>query len=213
MNDISIEELKKQHFDNYKKSIIEIINNNSSILVEKDIVSLLDRPPLDSMDTLKLKFFDIAKKNELLVNSESIDKYLEEYRTNLLKLGSKIKDIRTSYLIDKVNNYSSGPIRLFKKDFLDINKILKSELKKGIILYFEKYIINNINLIFKNNLSNKDIENIKNILNDYINNCYLKQVINNIDNKVMIKDTILINACKEATNRYLFTLNHSRLLN
>ena len=213
MNDISIEELKKQHFDNYKKSIIEIINNNSSILVEKDIVSLLDRPPLDSMDTLKLKFFDIAKKNELLVNSENIDKYLEEYRTNLLKLGSKIKDIRTSYLIDKVNNYSSGPIRLFKKDFLDINKIIKSELKKGIILYFEKYIINNLNLIFKNNLSNKDIENIKNILNDYINNCYLKQVINNIDNKVMIKDTILINACKEATNRYLFTLNHSRLLN
>lgn len=213
MNDISIEELKKQHFDNYKKSIIEIINNNSSILVEKDIVSLLDRPPLDSMDTLKLKFFDIAKKNELLVNSENIDKYLEEYRTNLLKLGSKIKDIRTSYLIDKVNNYSSGSIRLFKKDFLDINKIIKSELKKGIILYFEKYIINNINLIFKNNLSNKDIENIKNILNDYINNCYLKQVINNIDNKVMIKDTILINACKEATNRYLFTLNHSRLLN
>ena len=42
---------------------------------------------------------------------------------------------------------------------------------------------------------------------------YQKQLISNIDNKILVKDTTLINATREQTERYLFTINNSRLLN
>ena len=56
---MSEEELKKikiQHIDNYKKAILENIKNNTNVLVDEDIKSLLKTPPLDSMDLIKAKF-------------------------------------------------------------------------------------------------------------------------------------------------------------
>lgn len=37
----TLEEFKKQYFDNYKKAILEIVNNNTDVLVDEDIMSLL----------------------------------------------------------------------------------------------------------------------------------------------------------------------------
>ena len=58
----TLEEFKKQHFDNYKQAILEIIRNNTDVLVNEDIMSLLRKPPLDSMDSIKSKYLDLAKK-------------------------------------------------------------------------------------------------------------------------------------------------------
>ena len=38
-------------------------------------------------------------------------------------------------------------------------------------------------------------------------------MLENIDIKILVKDTTLINGAKEQAERYLFTLNNSRLLN
>ena len=60
--------LKQQHFDSYKRSVTDIIENNTRLLVNEDINSLIKKPPLDSMDKIKNKFLNIAKKNNLDVD-------------------------------------------------------------------------------------------------------------------------------------------------
>ena len=58
----TLEKFKLQHQNNYKKALLENIKNNTTVLFNDDISSLLKKPPLDSMDLLKKKFLDIAKK-------------------------------------------------------------------------------------------------------------------------------------------------------
>ena len=57
----------------------------------------------------------------------------------------------------------------------------------------------------KNKWFNMDIK--------YIKNNYNKQIIESINMKIMVKDNILLNSIKEHSERYLFTINNSRLLN
>ena len=45
----------------------------------------------------------------------------------------------------------------------------------------------------------------------YMNGQYKRQLLENIDIKILVKDTTLINLIKEQTERYLFTLANSRL--
>ena len=63
----TIEELKKNHIKNYKNALIENVKNNTNVLVDEDIMSLLKKPPLDSMDVIKSKFLDLAKKNKIIL--------------------------------------------------------------------------------------------------------------------------------------------------
>ena len=79
MND-SLKQLKRQHIDNYKNAIIDIITNNTNVLVDEDIMSLLRKPPLDSMDLIKSKFLDLAKKNSTILNTEELSNLLDNYR-------------------------------------------------------------------------------------------------------------------------------------
>ena len=58
----NIEQLKIQHFNTYKSAIIETIKNNTHVLTNDDLMSLLKKPPLDSMDSIKSKFLSLAKK-------------------------------------------------------------------------------------------------------------------------------------------------------
>ena len=62
-------EFKKQHIETYKNAVCENILNNTNVLVNEDITALLKKPPLDSMDFIKCKFLDLAKKkdSEILV--------------------------------------------------------------------------------------------------------------------------------------------------
>ena len=54
MND-DLDYLKKQHIMNYKNTALQKILNNNNSLFDEDIMSLLKKPPLESMDLIKSK--------------------------------------------------------------------------------------------------------------------------------------------------------------
>lgn len=214
MEEEQIKEFKKQHFDNYKNNILDIIDNNTNSFVNEDIKTLISKPPLDSMDVLKNKFLDLSKKNKIILDTEELSKLLDDYRNNIIKVTDKIKKERINTLSKKVNSTKDFKvIEFYKKDFNSLDKELKKELKSSMNDSYEKVFTKSINKIFS-----KDIdESIKNKIIDeiskFINKKYQKQVMDSFDIKILVKDTILINAVKEATERYLFTLDNSKLLN
>ena len=55
MQNKSKKEILEQHITSYKNAIIEIIKNNTNSLVDDDIMSLIRKPPLDSMDLIQSK--------------------------------------------------------------------------------------------------------------------------------------------------------------
>ena len=77
---MEVENFKKQHFENYKRAIEENIKKNTSTLVDEDIMSLLKKPPLETMDLIKSKFLDVAKKNKKVLNTENLDKILAKVK-------------------------------------------------------------------------------------------------------------------------------------
>ena len=46
----------------------------------EDINALIKKPPLDSMDLIKSKFLDLAKRNKIILNTEELSKLLDNYR-------------------------------------------------------------------------------------------------------------------------------------
>ena len=57
---------------------------------------------------------------------------------------------------------------------------------------------------------------MKKIVDDitkFVNGTYQRQLLENSDIKILVKDTTLINGVKEQSERYLFTLENSRLFN
>ena len=213
MND-ALEKFKLQHFKTYKNAIIDSIKNNTNVLTDEDITSLLGKPPLDSMDAIKSRFLSLAKKNKIILNTEALSSMLDEYRDTLLKCVKKIKKVRSEELIKKVDAYSDTEcdvvIKLLKKDFTDVNKKIKNILKEQFETATKK-----LDKQYVNAFSDDVSEDIKNkIITDiskFVSKTYEKQLLENIDIKILIKDTTLINLVKEQTERYLFTLNNSRL--
>ncbi len=201
--------LKQQHFDSYKKSVIDLITNNSNLLLKEDIASLIKKPPLNSMDRIKNKLVSVAKKNELVVDSEKLELYLEKYREDILKrLDTFIKN-RVDYYSKVVNKYKlNDTIKVLKKDINSFDKKIKKDIKDTIVNSLNKNITNNISKIIKN-LDDKEIKAI----NKYLNSIYIKDLLENIDIKILVKDATMINSIKEATDTYLFTLSNSRLFN
>ena len=212
MNEDSIKEIKVQHIENYKTSLLDVIQNNTNILIDEDIMSLFKKPPLDSMDRIKNKILEIAKRNELLVHIDNLEKYLNKYRNSILKCFQEMKKIRLNTLKSIVNDSDEEIVKINKKNFLFIDKEIKNILKNEIQYSFDNCIIQNTNKLFKKEINEELEKIIMNELNIYLKN-YIKQLLKRVDNQLMIKDSILINACKEHSERYLFTLNNSRLLN
>lgn len=214
MEELTVEELKKQHFDSYKETLLSVIENNTNILVNEDINSLIKKPPLDSMDGIKSKLLDLSKKNKIVLNTTELSKLLDDYRSDLNKVCDEIKKERISVLSKKVNTFKykeDETLSFYKKDFISLDKDLKKILKEYMNNSYEKVFKKNIVKIF-----DKDIdESIKNkIIEDtdkFINKNYYKQMMDSFDIKVLVKDTILINSINESNERYLFTLNNSRL--
>ena len=214
MEELTVEDLKKQHFNSYKETLLSIIENNTNILVNEDIKSLINKPPLDSMDVLKNKFLDLSKKNKIVLNTEELSKLLDDYRESLNKICVEIKKERINILSKKVETFKykeSEVLSFYKKDFISLDKKIKKIIKDNISSSYEKVSSKHINKIF-----DKDVdEDVKNkIIMDidkYINKDYQKQMMESFDIKVLVKDTILINSINEQNERYIFVLNNSRL--
>lgn len=210
-------EFKKQHIETYKNAVRENILNNTNVLVDEDIMSLLKKPPLDSMDFIKCKFLDLAKKNKIVLNTEELSKILDNYRKYLLKSLSEIKKLRVDSLteiIGKVDfSKDSDVIKVKRGDFNNINKEIKKSINTYLSDGFEKQILKNIKNVFKDDVDETAKNKIITDITKYIKGAYHKQLIENLDMKILVKDTTLINTVKETTDRYLFTLSNSRLLN
>lgn len=215
MND-SLKQLKRQHIDNYKNAIIDIITNNTNVLVDEDIMSLLRKPPLDSMDLIKSKFLDLAKKNSTILNTEELSNLLDNYRDKLMKEMASIKAIRIKELtksIDSIKYEDNEVFKLNKKDFVKVDKDIKKILKDQLNDSFDKYILKNIDKVFSNDIDSTVKSNIVSNMTKYVNGTYQRQLLENFDIKVLVKDTTLINNIKEHNERYLFTINNSRIFN
>ena len=216
MND-ELEELKKQHATNYRKAVLESIKNNTNVLVNEDIMSLFKKPPLDSMDVIKCKFLDIAKKYKIVLDIEYLSRIIDDYRNDVIKFFDKIINYRIEYLTSVVNDeYSEDSnviIKINKKDFVDINKHNKKIIKNSVLESVENMIVNNVNLIFTKSVDEVSKNKFTLELEKFLKKGYIKQIIENVDFKVLVKDTILINSIKEQGERYLFTMQNSRIFN
>lgn len=211
----TIEELKKNHIKNYKNALIENVKNNTNVLVDEDIMSLLKKPPLDSMDVIKSKFLDLAKKNKIILNTENLNNIMDKYRDDLVKICRDLKNIRVDSLNLKIEEFKfekdSDVFKLAKKDFIYINKEMKKLVKEHVNKYLEKDILKKADYLFLNDV---DLDIRKKIISEvtkFVNGSYQRQLLESIDFKVLVKDTILINGTKEQNERYLFTLNNSRI--
>lgn len=211
------EELRQHHINSYKETVIEIIKNNTNSLVETDIMSLIKKPPLDSMDLIQVKFLSLAKKNKIILNTDELSKLVDNYRNSVLKCCEKMQKERINKLTSKVKSIKfekdNDVIKINKKDFASINKDIKKIFKEQVIKSYEKDILSNIDVLFSDEIDKDVRDKVTKEANDYLKKNYQKQLLENFDIKVLVKDTTLINNVKEQTERYLFTLNNSRLLN
>ena len=217
MDNDDLEQLRKQHIDSYRNAIIENIKNNTNVLVDEDIMSLIKTPPLDSMDYIKTKFLDLAKKNKIVLNTEKLSDIIKQYRDGLVSSCSEIKKIRIEYLTNIVNDFDlddhKSVVKINKKDFVSINKEIKNYFKSNILELNEKIISKKIKNIFNEEIDDTIISKFTDDILKYMKGQYQKQLMENIDIKILVKDTTLINITKEQSERFLFTMNKSRLFN
>jgi hypothetical protein len=217
MEEEALIKFREQHVNNYKKAILENIKNNTCVLVDDDIMSIIRKPPLDSMDLIKSKFLDLARKNKIVLNTEELSSVLDDYRNDISKCCDTIKNIRIEELSNKVEKIkfekNSDIIKINKKDFTNLNKEIKKVMKHQLDNSLENVILNKIDEIFLDGTSDEVKGKITNDISKYLKGTYQKQLLENFDIKILVKDTTLMNGTKEQSERYLFTLNNSRLLN
>ena len=211
------EELRQHHINSYRETVIEIIKNNTNSLVDTDIMSLIKKPPLDSMDLIQVKLLSLAKKNKIVLNTEELSKLIDNYRNGVLKCSDKLRKERINELSNKVKSTKfekeNDTIKINKKDFTTINKNIKKIFKEQVIESYEKEILSKMNVIFDKKVEESIVNKVTKEATDYLKKNYQRQLLENVDIKILVKDTTLINNVKEQTERYIFALNNSRLLN
>lgn len=212
----SVEELQQQHYNNYVEVVKETIKANTLSLLENDINPLFKKPPLDSMDQIKTKFLLTAKKEKIVLETDNLNKLLDEYRKNIEIKLKKIIEVRDKEIISSFDNLVKDEkiIKVTKTQMNNTSKKIKKIIKEELDNCVNKYIVDKLTTVFsKDNAksSDKAINDIKKFLN--IKGIYQKQILESIDFKLLVKDTILINGVKEQTDRYNFTLNNSRIFN
>ena len=212
-----IEKFRKQHEDSYQMAILDNIRNNTDVLVNQDIMSLLKKPPLDSMDLLRTKFLDLAKKNHVIIDIDKLGDLLVKYRNYLLKICEEVQKIRISELTSVIKKQTlikdTDVYKFNKKDFVTINKKIKKIFKDYLLEGCNSILLKKVDGIFSDSIDDSIKNTIINDFTKYLKGNYQKQLLENFDIKILVKDTTLINSVKEQGERYMFTLSHSRLLN
>ncbi len=217
MNQETIEDFRQKHFENYKNAVLETLKNNTISLFDDDILSLLKKPPLDSMDVIKCKFLELAKRHKTIIQADVLDKILEDYRKKVITYISDWKKIRITELQKIIISFSpkkkTDVIKFNKKDFIPLNRKLKKTIKADISTIIEKKIVKNVNQLFTKNIDEKTADTLSNEMIKFVRSAYIKQLLESIDFKVIVKDTTLINGVREQGERFLFTKLNSYLLN
>ena len=217
MKEETVEEFRKKHFENYKNVVMETLKNNTTVLFEDDIYSLLKKPPLDSMDLIKCKFLDLAKRHKIIIRSDVLDEILEEYRVNIISFLPSWKKIRIDELSKIISSFTpkkeSDVIKYNKKDFTPLNRKLKKEMKEDLTSVIDKKIVKFVNQLFTSDVDEKIKDDMSSEMIKYVQSNYIKQLLESVDFKIIVKDTTLINGVREQGERFLFTKMNSYLLN
>ncbi|MCI8346361.1 MAG: hypothetical protein HFJ12_00240 [Bacilli bacterium] len=212
--EMMIENFKKQHLETYKKAVIEIIKNNTNSLIEKDIFSLIEKPPLDSMDQIKSKLLEVAKKQKIVLDTNGLEQFVNQFRSSLQQNFLNLEEIRKSHLILKVESFDpereTEIISITTKDLTKANQNLKKEIKhqvKEVISSLE----NHIDSIYKEGTLLDAKKNMNTQFLKYMRGIYQKNLLDHISMKILIKDRTLSSGVNEQGERYLFTKMNSHL--
>ncbi len=210
-----LDDIKEQSLNNYRLAVKEIIKNNTTSLLEDDIMSLIRKPPLDSMDVIKNKFLTLAKREDVVLNTQYLDKMLEDYREKISKDFSFIKECRINDLSKDVMVFvpkkQFDTMKITKKQLNLVNKKINSILKEKIVEIVNIFIIDNIKDVFGDNVDDLKYSKINKELIKYFKSVYPKEILENINLKLLVKDTTLINGVREQSERYIFTETNSRI--
>ncbi len=213
MNDM--EQIKKQHLNTYKNATKEIVINNTKALVENDIISLIKKPPLDSMDIIKTKLISLAKKEKIILSTEKLDILIKNYRDFLEDKLLSLRKIREDYLIKKIDEFvperETEIIKIQKKELDSINKTLKQDLKKILDLSQTEILFNNLDTIYEDGIDEEIKSRINKAFTKFMKSTYQKQLNESIAIKTMVKDRTLLSGILEQGERYLFTKSNSHL--
>lgn len=213
MNDL--EQIKQQHLNTYKNATKEIVINNTKALVENDIISLIKKPPLDSMDIIKTKLISLAKKEKIILSTEKLDTLIKNYRDFLEDKLLSLRKIREDYLIKKIDEFvperETEIIKIQKKELDSINKILKQDLKKILDLSQTEILFNNLDTIYEDGIDEEIKSRINKAFTKFMKSTYQKQLNESIAIKTMVKDRTLLSGILEQGERYLFTKSNSHL--
>ena len=210
MNTVVKEDILKQHKQILMTAGLELATNNTNSLIEDDIINGVIEVPLEAMDTVKQRVLNIAKNNSLVLDSDKFNEVLISYKEDLKKEFRNILKRRIDIIKDNYSNMNDDkPLELvknLKKELVKFNKEAKKEEKQVLMKLVKNNLVNNLDLIVKN-----DNAIFKKDATKFLQTTYVKQILETVDMKILVKDTILLNSLKEQIERFVFTMENSHL--
>ncbi len=204
------EDILKQHKQILMTAGLELATNNTNSLIEDDIINGVIEVPLEAMDTVKQRVLNIAKHNNLILNSDMFNEVLISYKEELKKKFRNIFKKRIKLIEDNYSKFDDDKpmdlVKNLKKELVKFNKEAKKEEKQVLTSLVKEKIISNLDLIVKDSNSN-----FKKDATKFLQTIYVKQILETIDMKILVKDTILLNSLKEQVERFVFTKENSHL--
>ena len=204
------EDILKQHKQILMTAGLELATNNTNSLIEDDIINGVIEVPLEAMDTVKQRVLNIAKHNNLILNSDMFNEVLISYKEELKKKFRNIFKKRIKLIEDNYSKFDDDKpmdlVKNLKKDLVKFNKEAKKEEKQVLTSLVKEKIISNLDLIVKD-----DNTTFKKDATKFLQTIYVKQILETVDMKILVKDTILLNSLKEQVERFVFTKENSHL--
>ena len=204
------EDILKQHKQILMTAGLELATNNTNSLIEDDIINGVIEVPLEAMDTVKQRVLNIAKNNSLVLDSDKFNEVLTSYKDELKKEFRNIFKKRIKLIEDNYSKFNDDkPMELvknLKKELVKFNKEAKKEEKQVLTSLVKEKIISNLDLIVKD-----DNTTFKKDATKFLQTTYVKQILETVDMKILVKDTILLNSLKEQIERFVFTMENSHL--
>lgn len=204
------EDILKQHKQILMTAGLELATNNTNSLIEDDIINGVIEVPLEAMDTVKQRVLNIAKHNNLILNSDKFNEVLISYKEELKKEFRNIFKKRIKLIEDNYSKFDDDKpmdlVKNLKKELVKFNKEAKKEEKQIITSLVKEKIISNLDLIVKD-----DNTTFKKDATKFLQTTYVKQILETVDMKILVKDTILLNSLKEQIERFVFTMENSHL--
>lgn len=204
------EDILKQHKQILMTAGLELATNNTNSLIEDDIINGVIEVPLEAMDTVKQRVLNIAKNNSLVLDSDKFNEVLISYKEELKRKFRNIFKKRIKLIEDNYSKFDDDKpmdlVKNLKKELVKFNKEAKKEEKQVITSIVKEKLVSNLDLIVKD-----DNTTFKKDATKFLQTTYVKQILETVDMKILVKDTILLNSLKEQIERFVFTMKNSHL--